>query len=225
MCYHRNSASPLNDLVDIFGRLPVHTRQFVRHLITLPAALPHARNTAGNIVFFGSALSDINVHVHEAAHSLDFLNAYEEKPLCSSAKWISEYNLDSAVPDPYAQVDQPENVAQMTVITTYERNVPGGFFGLNPDASRIFRQYATLDTQQREAGALLVRGGSCTSRLANSDPVRISGLATRMAAKLPDVALPADIDVIPNVDFDTNSTCDFSKIVQRSLSKIKEIHT
>lgn len=211
MCYHKNSPAPLNDLVDRFGRLPVHTRQFVRHVITLPAANGYAYNSGGNIAFFGTTLSNINVHVHEAAHSLDLLNAYKDKPLSSSTKWISEYNQDSAVPDPYAQTNQVENVAQNTVVTTYERNVPGGFFGLNPDANRIFHQYATVDTEQREAGNLLVRGGTCTSRLPNSKAVPINGAsAAAKAVDAPDVALPAGIATIAEVDFNTNGTCHFA---------------
>ncbi|KAL8936442.1 MAG: hypothetical protein Q9216_004928 [Gyalolechia sp. 2 TL-2023] len=211
MCYHKNSPSPLNDLVDRFGRLPVHTRQFVRHVITLPSANGYAYNSGGNIAFFGGTLSNLNVHVHEAAHSLDLLNAYKDKPLSSSAKWISEYNQDSAVPDPYAQTNQIENVAQNTVVTTYERNVPGGFFGLNPNANKIFHQFATVDTEQREAGRLLIPGGMCTSRLQNSNPVPISGAkVTTQAAGAPDVALPAGIAMIAGVDFNTNGTCQFA---------------
>ncbi|KAL8790338.1 MAG: hypothetical protein Q9213_000690 [Squamulea squamosa] len=211
-CYHKNSNGPLNDLVDRFGRLPVHTRQFNRHIVSLPATNGHAYNDGGNLVFFGTTLSSINVHIHEAAHSLDLLGAfYPDKPLSSSTKWINEYNLDSAVPDPYAQTNQVENVAQNTVVTTYERNVPGGFFGLNPDANKIFHQYATVDTEQRNAdpASLLVPGGVCTRRLANSNPVTITGTATAQAAAAPNVALPAGLATIKGASFNTNSSCNF----------------
>lgn len=36
VCYHKNSFASLDSLVDRFGRVPVHTRQWVRHLITIP---------------------------------------------------------------------------------------------------------------------------------------------------------------------------------------------
>ncbi|KAL8699058.1 MAG: hypothetical protein Q9224_001581 [Gallowayella concinna] len=215
-CYHKSSNGPLNDLVDRFGRLPVHTRQFSRHIVSLPATSGHAYNDGGNLVFFGDTLSNINVHIHESAHSLDLLGAFfPDKPLSSSTKWINEYNQDSAVPDPYAQTNQVENVAQNTVVTTYERNVPGGFFGLNPNANKIFHQYATVDTEQREAdpARLLVPGGTCTGRLANSSPVPISGTATvqaaAAAAAAPNVALPAGMTTIKGATFNTNSTCHF----------------
>ncbi|KAI4232775.1 MAG: hypothetical protein L6R40_007321 [Gallowayella cf. fulva] len=211
-CYHKSSNGPLNDLVDRFSRLPVHTRQFSRHIVSLPASSGHAYNDGGNLVFFGDTLSNINVHIHEAAHSLDLIGAfYPDKPLSSSAKWINEYNQDSAVPDPYAQTNQVENVAQNAVVTTYERNVPGGFFGLNPNANKIFHQYATVDTEQREAdpARLLVPGGTCTGRLANSSPVPISGSATVQAAAAPNVALPAGLATIKGAVFNTNDTCHF----------------
>ncbi|KAL8707094.1 MAG: hypothetical protein Q9225_007831 [Loekoesia sp. 1 TL-2023] len=167
-----------------------------------------AYNDRGNIAFFGDTMSNLNVHIHEAAHSLDLQNAYKDKPLSSSTNWLNNYNKDPNVPDNYAQTNQIENVAQNTVITTYERNVPGGFWGLNPDANKIFYQYATVDTEQREAGKLLVPGGKCTSRLANSDPVPISGVATAAtAAEKPDVALSADVSTIPDVDFNTKDSC------------------
>ena len=157
---------------------------------------------------FGGTIDNINVYFHEAAHSLDLLGAYPIKPLSSSAKWASEYNLDSAVPDPYAQSSQVENVAQNTVVTAYERNVPGGFFGLNPNANRIFHQFATVDTQQREGGTLLVKGGGCTGRLTNSAPVPVSGTLKRMAASsMPNVDLPPGLKVFPGKDFSTKGSC------------------
>ncbi|KAL8833169.1 MAG: hypothetical protein Q9170_004450 [Blastenia crenularia] len=211
-CYHKNSNGPVDDLINTFGRLPVHTRQFVRHVVSLPASGGHAYNDGGNIVFFGVTLSDVNVHIHESAHSLDLLGAFSpDKPLSGSTKWTNEYNQDSAVPDPYSQTNQVENVAQNTVVCTYERNVPGGFFGLNPDANKIYHQYATIDTEQRETDprSLLVPGGTCTGRLANSSPVPVAGAATAQAAAVADVALPAGMAVIKAVAFNTNETCHF----------------
>lgn len=181
--------------------------------MSLPASGGYAYNDRGNLVFFGNTLSNINVHIHEAAHSLDLLGAfYPDKPLSSSTKWINEYNLDSAVPDPYAQTNQIENVAQNTVVTTYERNVPGGFFGLNPDANRIFHQFATVDTEQRQADPanLIVVGGTCTGRLANSNPVLVSSTARLQTVQAaPSVALPPGLATIKGAEFSTNETCHF----------------
>lgn len=198
-------------MVDMLGRLPVHTRQWIRHVITLPATNGHAYNAGGNIAMFGTTMSNINVYVHESAHSLDLLGAYKDKPLSSSTNWINNYNLDSKVPDPYSQTNQIENVAQNTVVDSYNRNVPGGFNGLNKDSGTIFHQYATVDTEQREAGNLLVPGGKCGPRLKNSEPVRISGGAMRVQMEAihgkPDVTLSVGREVIEEVDFNTKESC------------------
>ncbi|KAL8957758.1 MAG: hypothetical protein Q9183_005975 [Haloplaca sp. 2 TL-2023] len=214
MCHHKDSPSPILNLVDTFGRLPVKTRQYVRHIITLPAKNGWAYNANGNIAFFGTPMTDLNVHLHEAAHSLDLQHAYKDKPLHSSSKWLSEYAQDSKVPDPYAQTNQIENVAQNTVITAYERNVPNGFHGINKHSDSIFHQWATVDTEQREAGKLLVPGGKCGSRLKNSDSVRISGTAMRIQAQIkklldekPDVSLSAETEVLPDVEYSTQNSC------------------
>lgn len=180
----------------------------MRHVVSLPATAGHAYNDGGDIAMFGDTINNINVYIHESGHSLDLIGAYKDKPLSSSQKWLSEYAQDADVPDPYSQTNQVENVAQNTVVTTYERNVPGGFFGLNPDANKIFHQYATVDTEQREAGTLLVKGGSCTGRLANSDPVPVSGATVKIAAAAkPDVGLPAGITVVAGKDFNTKESC------------------
>ncbi|KAL8864855.1 MAG: hypothetical protein Q9174_007190 [Haloplaca sp. 1 TL-2023] len=212
ICYHKNSPVTLDNFIRVFGRVPVHTRQFVRHAVTVPNG-GGAYNLGGDLLFYGGSMGNLNVHIHEAAHSLD-ARAFKDSRLSASQKWLSEYAQDSAVPDPYAQTNQIENVAQNTVITTYQRNVPGGFFGINPNANKIFHQYATVDTEQREAGNLLVKGGSCTSRLTNSEPVPVNGAASRInAAAKPDVALPAELKVIPEIEIDTRESCKAAGLV------------
>ena len=180
-------------------------------MVTLPADAAHAYNAGGNIAMFGDAMTDINVYLHESGHSLDLLGAYADKPLSSSDNWINNYNQDEDVPDPYSQTNQVENVAQNTVVTSYERNVPGGFTGLNPDSGKIFHQWATVDTEQREAGNLLIPGGQCTSRLADSDPVPVSGGGSRLKPRLKKLRLSRGVadglDEIPPVDFNTKEHC------------------
>ena len=188
----------------------MRTRGWVRHVVTLPDDGGHAYNSGGNVAIFGSSITNLNVYLHELAHSLDLLGAFKDKPLSSSSNWSKNYNKDSNVPDPYAQTNQVENVAQNTVVTAYERNVPGGFWGIQPNADRIFYQYATVDTEQREAGKLLVKGGTCTSRLANSSPVPVSGsasAATANEAEDVEAKMPTNIKIIPGKDFNTKDSC------------------
>jgi hypothetical protein len=84
ICRHKDSPSPLENLIDRFGKLPVLTRQWVRHIIALPdPAGGHAYNWNGNIAMF-NIIDDMDVFVHESGHSLDLLGAYADKPLSSS---------------------------------------------------------------------------------------------------------------------------------------------
>ncbi|KAL8660055.1 MAG: hypothetical protein Q9202_006821 [Teloschistes flavicans] len=211
MCRHKSSPDPLINMIDLFGRLPVHTRQYVRHMIALPdPAGGHAYNSNGNIALFNRIDGDLTVFIHESGHSLDLLGAYADKPLSSSANWLNNYNQDSAVPDPYAQTNQVENVAQNTVVDSYNLNVAGGFAGVEPGWQQIFHQFATVQTEQRNAGNFLVPGGTCTSRLVNSAPVTQSGKRKRgvLLGPKPDVALPSNLNIIPAKEFSTEGSCD-----------------
>ncbi|KAL8686948.1 MAG: hypothetical protein Q9218_006744 [Villophora microphyllina] len=234
VCYHKDSYAPLSVMVEMLGRLPVHTRQWVRHVVTLPDKDAWAQNVDGDIAFYGEAMSNLNIYIHESGHSLDLLGAYNgyrnytwaeavHHGLSSSEEWLENYNQDSMVPDPYAQTNQRENVAQNTVITSYQRNVPGGFTGLNPNASTIFHQWAAIDTNQREAynattgeaGNLLIPGGVCTKRLPNNDAVLVddsyAGPFSRIMAALlkgkPDTALSEGMELIEEVSFNTGDSC------------------
>jgi hypothetical protein len=83
ICWHKDSPSPLENLIDRFGKLPVLTRQWVRHIIALPdPAGGHAYNWNGNIAMF-NVVDDMDVFVHESGHSLDLLGAYADNPLSS----------------------------------------------------------------------------------------------------------------------------------------------
>lgn len=205
--------------MDQFGRVPVHMRQWVRHVIALPSSVGgHAYNSGGNIAMFDNIDNAITVFIHETAHSLDLLGAYTDKPLSSSDYWITQYGLDPNVPDPYSQTNQVEDVAQTTVVATFDENVPGGFVTVEQDNMATFHQYATLQTEADAAapGNILLPGGQCTHRLDNSPPVAQSGApASRIKGRTqtpagPDVSLPNNIEVIPPTDFDTKEHCKHS---------------
>ena len=36
LCRHKDSPDPIQNMIDLFGRVPVHARQWVRHIINLP---------------------------------------------------------------------------------------------------------------------------------------------------------------------------------------------
>ncbi|KAA8649363.1 uncharacterized protein ATNIH1004_005264 [Aspergillus tanneri] len=166
LCRHKDSPVDLVTTVDIFGRLPVRMRDWVRHVMTVPGN-DYAFNLNGNIVFSGRTSTNMDVAIHETGHSLDLLKAYGEV-LSSSQTWIDNYNQDSNVPDNYAQSSQIENVAQNTVVSVFDKIVPGGFGSVQPNWHNIFHQYATLKSK---AGDLILPGGQCDRRLKDSSPI------------------------------------------------------
>ncbi|KAL8842394.1 MAG: hypothetical protein Q9170_000522 [Blastenia crenularia] len=214
LCRHKSSPDPLINMIDLFGRLPVKTRSYVRHMIALPDPNGgHAYNSNGNIALFNRVNGDLTVFVHESGHSLDLLGAYTDKPLSSSTNWINNYNQDADVPDPYAQTNQVENVAQNTVVDSFNLNVPGGFSSVEPGYAKISHQYATVQSSQTGAGNLLVPGGACTARLTNSAPVPQTSTSKRFLqgrvalGPKPNVALPSTLAVIPSKEFSTEGSC------------------
>ena len=204
-------------MIDLFGRIPVKARQWVRHIVYLPANETWAYNSGGNIAMFGRIDGDITVFIHETAHSLDLLGAYPDNPLSNSTTWLAQYAKDSNVPDPYAQTNVFEDVAQNTVVATYDLNVPGGFRAVESNWSGVSHQFRLIEREQNKAGALLVRGGNlldhggvCERRLNNSQPVKVAGYSTgtaRRRGQPPDVRLSNSVDVIEPVTFNTREAC------------------
>ncbi|KAL8869213.1 MAG: hypothetical protein Q9174_004438, partial [Haloplaca sp. 1 TL-2023] len=182
ICYHKDAGPPIQGIVDVFSRVPVRTRSYVSHLIVVPDSYTHAYNRNGVIVVYnlrllGGGLA-LEVLLHEAAHSLDGQGAYSShngESISASQNWIENYNQDPNVPDGYAQSSQVENTAQNTVIAAYNVQVPGGFGELEPQWEKIFHQYATVQTWQRESGNLLVPDGECATRLPISESVLKDG--------------------------------------------------
>ena len=173
-------------MIDIFGRLPVRMRQFIRHVISLPGT-KSAGSSGDNIQLNGPI--DITVYAHEIGHSLDS-HAFDPKygaPFSNSQVWIDNYNMDSAVTDDYAQTSQQENFAQETVVSLYDKVVPGGIGTIQPNWKAIFHQYATL---QGYIGDTIIPGGTCSHRLANSPAVpKSSSAKARINTAKPDVSL------------------------------------
>ena len=155
---------------------------------------------------------DLTVFIHETAHSLDLLGAYTgtNDSFSDSDTWLKNYARDSHVPDPYSQVNQWENLAQNTVVATYNLNVPGGFSGAEPNWEGLRHQLSTIGTEQKKEGDLLIQKGLCKKRLANSKAMLKEGHSRNRVRQLeepPDVGLSDRVDVIEPVDFDTREAC------------------
>ncbi|KAI4158378.1 MAG: hypothetical protein LQ342_007508 [Letrouitia transgressa] len=216
VCWHTGSAITLQNFVDTFARLPVNTRGYVRHIISLPDSSAWGYNSEGNIAMMGDvAVDNPAAFIHEAGHSLDHLNGYmPDQELSSSQNWLDNYNQDTNVPNNYAQTNQQENVAENTIVDTFNLVVPGGFGMVQPNWGAIFHQYATIDTKQREGGNLLVPGGTCAHRLENSEAIQLGGssrIKVRLLREKPNVELSKDVRVIPRKKFHTRDICALTK--------------
>ncbi|KAH0548026.1 hypothetical protein GP486_008232, partial [Trichoglossum hirsutum] len=69
MCHHKDSPVSKIDMIDLFGRMPVRMRSFVRHLVAMPGG-QSAGSNGDNIQLFGTA-NVISIFVHETGHGLD----------------------------------------------------------------------------------------------------------------------------------------------------------
>lgn len=59
------------DMVDIWGRLPVRSRSYLRHVLALPGERSGI-NYGVDMVLTGDAQKAPTLWVHETAHSLDY---------------------------------------------------------------------------------------------------------------------------------------------------------
>ena len=221
-------------MINVFGRIPVGARQWVRHIVSLPDRklgpflslhtwcprslihpLAHSKTSAynwnSNIAISTRLGDDLNIFIHETAHSLDLLGAYTARPLHTSAAWNHSYAADSHVPDPNSQTSQRENLAQNTVMAVYDLNVPGGLTPVEPGWHGVQHQVDTIEAEQKMRGNFLSdkRGqGRCTKRLENSKVVQVKGRSrVRVRVEPPDVRLSESVRVIEPVAFDTREAC------------------
>ncbi|KAL6857289.1 hypothetical protein J3F83DRAFT_751098 [Trichoderma novae-zelandiae] len=203
-CRHKDSPLSEVNILDIFGRLPVRMRSFVRHLVFIPGN-KSAGSNGDNVLMVGAV--DVTVFAHEIGHSLDS-HAFDPSygvPFSTGSVWISNYNLDSAVPDPYAQSSQQENFAQETVVSLFDKVVPGGIGTIQSNWQAIYHQYATLEGY---IGDVIVPGGTCTHRLTDSPPVQMSSSSKlrRGLGPKPHVALSPEVEEIEAIPMKSSIT-------------------
>lgn len=166
MCRHHKAEVSQAQMIDVFGRLPVHMRSWVRLSIALPGARSaYTYSDLGDNVYFGDIQSYPTLWVHEIGHTMDHNVVTKGQDFSASQKWTDNYNMDSAISDGYAQTNQAENFAQETVISLFDKVVPGGLGSVEPNWKAIFHQYATA---QDALGDNILPGGKCRNRFANA---------------------------------------------------------
>ncbi|KAL4989483.1 hypothetical protein BDW68DRAFT_67172 [Aspergillus falconensis] len=178
-CRHRDVEVDIATAAETFSKLPVKVRDWVRQILLMPGA-NSAFAINGNVAFFGTTGSNVDVMIHESAHGLDGFAAFGES-FSSSAGFLAAYNADTHVPDDYARSSQAENVAQNTVVAVYDKNVPGGFPGVQERYTAILNQYSYI---QDKAGDALLPGGTCDRHLENSETVVLSSAANTTVSRV-----------------------------------------
>lgn len=99
-----NNTTSIEKMVDFFGRLPVHERQWTRHLHSFPQVGPSAYMINGDIILQGDP--GLPTYQHEITHVLDFfrpntgLNVTGANSVTD--KFNDAMNADACIPDGYA---------------------------------------------------------------------------------------------------------------------------
>ena len=164
MCRHKNSKESQDGLAELFGRVPVRARQWIKWIASLPAehgypyCSANAYTDAGGILLKGCNGTELEVVIHETSHILD-VKAYKTKNIAKSAEWNSTYMLDQGVPDRYSQTNMVEDFAQVSVIAVLNINHPQS--SLLIQEVPIFNQLGFILKEQARADSLLVSNGTC----------------------------------------------------------------
>ncbi|RYP66622.1 hypothetical protein DL771_007691 [Monosporascus sp. 5C6A] len=196
MCRHRAVTSPtLEEMVWTFGSLPVSTRQYIRHVNVYPDLGNGAAGLFFNYnIMFGNGYMDLYVLIHEASHALDY-GARQDigSPFSETSAWQNAYFSDSASVTGYAQTSWVEGYAEVGPLGFYDKHVPGGLGNIQPNKHQIQNQ---LNTYKGYLNWVLDFGGTCGSRLPNTEPVPMSNSFRVNMANKPDVSLKSNVTVM-----------------------------
>ena len=214
LCRHKNSPDPPRHFFENFGRIPVRARSYVRGAISFPAPLSGSGYNSNDMIavftkddFDHHNLGSFEVLLHETGHSLDS-HAFDTiagrkvvgAQLSQTKEWLDSVRANAKVSDTYGATTMAENVAQMTVISAYDLNVPGQFKSVQPDWKDIRHTLELMRREQHNNGDLLIPGGTCKRRLANSPPVPVKGKATRRSQVDVEAGSDDESDLIePNI--------------------------
>lgn len=162
-------------MIDLFGRLPIHERQYITNVVAVPGG-GSAYETSAIVVFQGP-VGTPSVFQHEVGHAVD---AYHNDVGSSETSLFKDaINADTCVPDDYSNSSKSplpyitrvltspgnaEDYTQVSVLALYEIVNPGG---LDPIGN-----WRCLEKQKNAVNQLqgdaMIPGGSCTFRWADA---------------------------------------------------------
>ncbi|RGP67122.1 hypothetical protein FSPOR_6178 [Fusarium sporotrichioides] len=138
ICHHHKSPSPVEKIADNFGRVPVGLRNYIR----IQFAAPKLKNK------LAGACTTLQDWVHEAIHGVDYylgLRTYG-KMFTDTDLFINEFNKDDFVSDDYAKLSYREAFAQMGVLATIEKFLPGRMASIQSNWNILSHQFAAVST-------------------------------------------------------------------------------
>ncbi|KAF3012796.1 hypothetical protein E8E14_006609 [Neopestalotiopsis sp. 37M] len=173
-CVQNGAQQSIDDLAFAFGQAPVRLRQFTSEVVM--QAQGNGANAQNQIITLYLPAT-VQLFIHEMSHCADGAGGYKTPSSSASTVWSGSYDLDSAVPDTYAQTSQQENFAQFGGLIIYDR-VTGGKLRSETNIWEIGHQLNTMadegDNGQYGGRLFDYDGGlTCSARYANSAPVTV----------------------------------------------------
>ncbi|KFY85029.1 hypothetical protein V500_08780 [Pseudogymnoascus sp. VKM F-4518 (FW-2643)] len=164
-CRHTKAELSQSQLIDYFGRLPVHERQSVSYVMAVPGG--GSAYEIGGMVVFQGATASVSVFQHEVGHAVDAYNNADGSS-SSTKEFLDAIDGDTCVPDDYANSSNVEDYTQVGVLLMYNTVVPGGLDKIGADYSCLSKQLAVVAARQQAAMEL---GGTCTWRQAYGEVI------------------------------------------------------
>ncbi|EJD43987.1 hypothetical protein AURDEDRAFT_114493 [Auricularia subglabra TFB-10046 SS5] len=171
-CRHHSASLSQIDMIDLFGRLPVHERQWIRHVIAVPGGGSAYESNAD--VTFQGPVGVPSVFQHEVGHAVDgYKNSVQSS---STSTFLNAINADSCVPDDYSNTNNVEDYTQVGVLSMYEIVNPGGLDPIGANWRCLVNQKNALDGFQRSD---MIPGGTCARRWADDTIVKMGPAVPR----------------------------------------------
>ncbi|EPS39631.1 hypothetical protein H072_6563 [Dactylellina haptotyla CBS 200.50] len=170
MCRCENADLSINQMANFFGRMPVHLRSVVRHVMATHqdgcSAYAITGPDDGDIVMQGNCNTQ-SVWLHETGHQLDARGLGTGVGFSTSQIFTDALWNDTCVADDYGNTAPWEEFAQMTVVS--QSHAIYGYIQQQQYPGCFDYQLAALENAFKLS--YLTYGGTCTTRIPPTPPV------------------------------------------------------
>ncbi|KAK6342256.1 hypothetical protein TWF730_001733 [Orbilia blumenaviensis] len=170
MCRCDNADLSIYQMTNFFGRMPVHLRSTVRHVMATHgegcSAYAITGPEDGDIVMQGNCNTQ-SVWLHETGHQLDARGLGNGIGFSTSSTFINALWNDTCVADDYGNTALWEEFAQMTVVS--QSHTIYGYIQQQQYPGCFDSQLNALETAFKTSH--LTYGGTCNSRIPSTPTV------------------------------------------------------